>query len=150
MNIKFYLQSVIVVVLLILFNLNMPPFGITIGTSILIPLCLDYLGNKLNIKENRVFICVLLFYLIARTIDWFFAPGTHDIQSVSLFYVLSLISSVAILFLFLRNGLFLTLQNLLLIVLICLLPFLQILILESFFNAHLDTTNRTLFDILLA
>lgn len=149
MNNKFYFQSIIIILILIIINLNIPPFGITIGTSILIPICLSYLGNNLRINIHNKIICILTCYLIARTIDWFFAPGTHDIQSISLYYALSIISSGVILFIFLKNKIKFTERNLFIITLICILPYLQIFILKTFFNNHLNTTNSILFKFLL-
>ncbi len=85
--------SLFFVFLVQVLSLSNPPFGIMLGTPFLLPF-LVWLSGKLILRKSQTpmkseFLlgCIILTFCLSHTLDWFYAPGTHDMVGMVLMQV---------------------------------------------------------------
>ena len=150
---KFIALSFLTLVAVQLFSLTFPPLGFVLGTTILLPSLIQYIGEKHLIAYEKILITILIFYLLSRTLDWYIAPGTHDSEGIAWMTIMSAIATFVILFIGIRfiierKLIIKNLKTLFIILLVLIIPLTHIFILNEFFNQNLNVTNKTLFEYL--
>ncbi|RLZ06381.1 hypothetical protein EAH69_13740 [Faecalibacter macacae] len=130
--------------------MTLPPLGIILGTTIILPLLIWYSGKENRVKFVNILWTILVFYLISRTLDWFFAPGTHDSQGIAWMFLMSIFSSITMIgiwIFYLKHKNLNPKETKTYIILICFLiiPFVHIQLLNKFCNQNLNVTNKTLY-----
>jgi len=128
---------------------NNAPFGIAIGTPILLPLLTFYYGKKCDVKVPIVLIIMLITCIISKTIDWFIAPETHDSEGIALMTLLSILTSCIFFIVCVVQIIYkkLNVKKISVVILILItisMPYLHILFMKKYYNQNLNVTNKTL------
>lgn len=96
---------------------------------------------------------MLAFVILGITLDWFFAPGTHDSQGVALIFLMTAAGSVFMFTLGLitvkkmrENARKTFIYPILICFLLLIVPFAWLTFLKSHHNEHLGKTNKTLWE----
>ena len=124
-----------------------------LGTTFILPLAIWFIGKKNKIEYGKILLTILSFYLISRTLDWYFAPGTHDSTGIAWMIVLSVFATLLmigiwIVFLKNKNLNFKNQRTYLILVCLLIIPFAHIMFLNKFCNQNLNVTNKTLYQYL--
>ena len=146
---RFLIYSFLILIVVQLLSLTIPPFGILLGTTFILPLAIWLIGEKNKIHGKKIIYTILIFYLISRTLDWYIAPGTHDHSGIGWMFVMSLFATSTIFFIWIVNenkSNFKKIKTYIILIFIFSLPYIQMEILFKYFNQHLNETKKDLFE----
>ena len=156
MSVKAYLIfSSTFLIIVQLLSLTLPPFGILLGTPFVLPVLIWLTGNNLRAhrKEEMMLVMLLIFSQISKTIDWYYAPGTHDMQGAGWMFLMTIVSSLLMFCLGIisikrmrdhsRKTFFLPI---ILCFALLIIPTIYHNFLNKYFNSHLGRTNKNIWE----
>ncbi len=124
-----------------------------LGTTVILPLAVWFIGEKNKIEYEKIIWAVLIFYLISRTLDWYFAPGNLDSDGIAWMIMMSIFATVLmigvwIVFLKHKNLNYKNRKTYIILVCLLIIPFIHIMFLNEFCKQNLNVTNKTLYEYL--